>query len=456
MTTYAEQLAAFAIDLQRADIPAQIWNQAKLHFLDTLGIAIASSRTEFGAVALAAAQQLGEGHEAQAIGTGTPFPASSAALVNGTLAHSLDFDDTHIAAIYHASAPAFAASLAVAQARGASGKALLEAYIVAVELGSRLALAGGGQFHKRGFHPTSLCGTFAAAAAAGRLSGDGKQAVVDTLGLCGSMASGILELKESWLKRLHPGWAAHAGIVAAALGRSGFKGPRTVLEGGQGFYATHIEQIPTGSDSPAHDLGKAWMFPGIALKPYPCCHFIHAFVDAALELRQGVDLDDVVEIRCQLSPQLQPLVGQPRERRIRPPTIYDALFSVPYVVALALAKGRVDLASFYDEPLDDPAVLALAARTWCDDDPLSDYPAHFPGEVRLILKDGSTRTCRKPASKGSPDLPLTTHEVEAKFHANVAKALPRPRAEQIVAMVADLENVADIGRVIALCDTVRR
>ena len=448
--TWSQQLASFALGLRLEDVPPSIRAQAKLHFLDTLGIAIASSRTPAGQAVLAAALQLGEGREATVIGSGERLPASSAALVNGTFAHSLDFDDTHIAGIYHASAPAFAAATSAGQARAASGNALLAAYIVAVEIGCRLAVGGGGQFHRRGFHPTSLCGTFAAAAAAARLQGDDQPALVNALGLCGSQASGVLELKESWLKRLHPGWAAHAGLVAAALGRSGFRGPATVLEGDQGFYRTHIETLPQGATSPVHRLNEDWMFPGVALKPYPCCHFIHAFVDAALELRDEVRPGDIAQIRCQLSVPLQSLVGQPRERRIKPPTIYDALFSVPYVVALAFVKGRVDLAAFYDEPLDDPEVLALAEKTWCDDDPASDYPARFPGEIRLVLNDGSERRLRKPTSRGTPELPLSAHEVQAKFKGNVGSLLASDRTEQIIDTVMALESLADTGALLEL------
>ncbi len=447
----SERIADFALGVRYEGIPPEVITLAKGHFLDVVGIALASSRMDFGEAVLAGTQALGAGAGANALGSGQQLTPASAALVNGTLAHGLDYDDTHIAAIYHASAPAFAASLAAGQASGASGRDALLAYIVALEIGSRLAGSAAGAFHDRGFHPTSQCGTFAAAAATARLHGDSEITLVNALGLCGSMASGILELRESWLKRLHPGWAAHAGIVGASLARSGFRGPRTVFEGPLGFYASHIQRVPTGADDPTHALGQRWATLGIALKPYPCCHFIHSFIDAALALRDQVRIEDIERIDCPLTARLQPQVGQPRERRIKPPTIYDALFSVPYVVALALLQGRVDLASFYDQPLDDPKVLALAERIFCPDDPDSDYPAHFPGEVRITLRDGRQLRRREATSRGTPERRLSAAEIEHKFHANATRAVSVVQAQRIAALVWDLERLDHIDALVSAC-----
>ena len=152
------------------------------------------------------------------------FRLPAAALVNGTLIHGLDFDDTHIGAIYHATAPALAAALATGEAAQASGEELLTAFIAGLEIGCRLGLAAGGGFHDHHFHPTALCGAFAASYVAGRLMKLDAPAMVSSAGLCGSMAAGILELEGSWLKRMHPGWAAHSGIAAAAIAGSGFRG----------------------------------------------------------------------------------------------------------------------------------------------------------------------------------------------------------------------------------------
>ncbi len=453
--TESEKIARFALTLKLQDVPPDVLALAKEHFLDVVGIALASSKFDVGRAALKGARALGRGDEANAIGSGTPLPAASAALVNGVLAHALDFDDTHIGAIYHASAQAMAAVLAAGQANRSTGEEVLLAFVAALEIGCRLATVGAPDFHNRGFHPTALCGTFAAAAAAGRLYKAHQEALVSSLGLCGSQASGILIGGNSWLKRLHPGWSAHSALAAVALGQAGFLGPSSVFEATKGgFYLTHIQRVPEGDQLPSLGLGEPgqeWQTRGIALKPYPCCHFIHAFVDAALALRGQFDLADIERIDCPLTADLHKMVAEPREACIRPTIPYRALFSVQYVVALALARGRVDLATFHDEPLDAPDVLAIAAKTWCVDDPESDFPAHFPGEVIVHLKDGRTLRCRKPASLGTLDVPLSLDALKAKFKTNATRAVSADVADRLVEKVLSLEQAASLDEIMALC-----
>ena len=447
----SRKLARFSLSLELGDIPAEVVTLAKEHFLDTLGIALASSRFDFGRSILNGAQRMGTGDDAATIGFGQRLPAASAALVNGVLAHGLDFDDTHVGAIYHASAPAFAAVVAAGQANRATGSELLLSFIAALEVGCRLATVGAGVFHDRAFHPTSLCGTFAGAAAAGRLYKLDEESLVWALGLCGSLASGILERGNSWLKRLHPGWAAHSALCSVAMANAGFTGPETVLEGRRGFYSAFVQKIPTGTDLPSYALGQSWHTLGIALKPYPCCHFTHAFADSALALREQFDVGDVERVECLLSAGLHKMVAEPRETCIRPQTPYQALFSTQYVTAVALARGRIDLATFYDEPLDASDVLALAAKTFVLDDPDSDYPMHFPGEVVVHLKDGRVLRSRQPTSLGTPERPLSRATIEAKFFSNATRAISQRAAEKLAEAVLNLEDAESLDEIMTLC-----
>ena len=449
--TESGRFAEFALGLTIEAVPTEVLELAKEHLLDALGIAIASSGFGFGRIALEGVRGLGEGTQATAIGTGDRLPAASAALLNGMLAHGLDFDDTHIAGIYHAASPALAAVLPSAQANGSSGVEALLAFVASIETGCRLGVAGGADFHHRGWHTTGLAGTFAAAVAAGRLYGADQTALVRALGLCGSQAAGILEIGDSWLKRMHPGWSAHSALVAVSLGRAGFLGPSTVLEGPRGFYATHLQRVPVGEASPTYQLGETWQAMGIALKPYPICHFIHSFVDAALELRGQFALADVERIECPLSQMIHPLVWEPQAQSKRPKDPYHALFSVPYAVALALVKGQVELKNFYDEPLDSPDILALADKVWCVDDPLSDFPRRFPGEVRVTLTDGRVFAVRKAASLGSPDRPLSRDAIRAKFLANATRVIREEAAVELAEAVLHLEAERSLDRIMQLC-----
>lgn len=446
--TVSQRLADWVGRIELADIPAPVVTKAKWHLLDALGSAIASSGMDFGQAVHAAGRTLGSGTDSATIRFGTRLPAASAALVNGTLIHGLDFDDTHIEAIHHASAPALAAALAAGDAVDADGERVLLGYIVGLELGCRLSVAAHGAFHDHSFHPTGVIGTFAAACVAGRIRNAPAEALVNALGLCGSQAAGILELKESWLKRFHPGWAAHSGLIAVALGEAGFRGPATVFEGDKGLYASHLGTVP---EIELDDLGSRWMTADIALKPYPCCHFVHAFIDAAMDLHReyGFRPEDIVAIEAPTSERLLPAVAEPHARRAAPPTIYDALFSTQYAVALAIVTQRVDLASFYDDRLDDPAVLAVADKVHCTIDPLSDYPRHFPGELAIELTDGRVLRRRITASRGTAEHPLSDADIRAKFLTNAEREISAEDANAIVDLVTRFEQLPDVEAVLA-------
>ena len=452
--TEAQKFSSFALGLDLNEVPNELVDKAKGHLLDGLGIALASTGFDYGRSILAGAQALAGSGNATVFGFGAKLPPVNAALANGVLIHGLDFDDTHVTAIYHATAPALAAAFAAAEVSGSTGRETLTAYIVGLEIGCRLGRAAEGGFHDRGFHPTAICGAFAAAFAAGRLLGLNQDQMVWASSLAGSQAAGILETGgSSWLKRFHPGWAAHAGYSAAVLAKNGFVGAKTVFEGSHGIYQTHLQKIPQGDLTPSAGLRSNWQLAGIALKPYPCCHFIHGFVDAGLFLRERVAIADIERIDCPLTKRLHPLVGEPRDRRIKPTTPYEAMFSVPYVVALALVKGKVDLASFHDLGIDDPEVLALSAKVYIHEDPLSDFPAHFPGEVRITMKNGETIVRREATSTGTPERALTRDQIEDKFMSLATRVTGQARAREIADAVWRfdvLDNVADLARLCSL------
>ncbi|MBF8254064.1 MAG: MmgE/PrpD family protein, partial [Deltaproteobacteria bacterium] len=237
--TYSAIIGRFARELQLADVPDTVIGKAKLVFLDTLGIALASSTMDFGAMVTQVARKLGGDKQSVVIGSPHQVAAANAVLANGTLAHGLDYDDTLEEAIVHTGSCAWMTALAVAEAERASGKALLEAAIVGTEVLCKVGLVAPGKFHARGFHPTAICSTFGAAAAAGKLYGLNSDQCVDAFGICGSQSSGIIEYLAdgTWTKRMHPGWSAHGGVIACLLAQQGFRGPAKVFEGTHGFFS---------------------------------------------------------------------------------------------------------------------------------------------------------------------------------------------------------------------------
>jgi 2-methylcitrate dehydratase PrpD len=445
---YSEKIAAFVRALTFERIPAEVGAKAKLVFLDALGIALASSTMDFGLSALDAARALGGKRESRLIGTGEKVAAANAVLANGTLAHGLDYDDTLEEAIVHTSCSGAMTALAVGEAVGATGRQVLEAAIAAIEVMCKVGLVAPGKFHARGFHPTALCATFGAAAAAGKLSGLEAAQWVDAFGICGSQSSGIIEYLAdgTWTKRLHPGWSSHAGIVAVLLAQRGFRGPATVFEGTHSFYRAfagdqglHLERLD--------ELGKTWEIPRLTFKTYPCGSISHPYMDCALRLRKKYSLrpENIAEVVCRTAEGPVDRLWEPLKEKQRPVSGYGAKFALPYSIAVMLVRGKAGLAEFTDEAVRDEAVLQIAGKVRYELDPTIDYPRHLSGHVKIKLTDGTMLEDNQPYPRGGFELPLPPEDIEEKFRANAGLAVAGAKAEAIVAAVRELETLPKIA-----------
>jgi 2-methylcitrate dehydratase PrpD len=455
MTTHAQRLAAFAEQLQFDAIPPDLIARVKLHVLDILGIGLVASRMTYAQAIVETVRTWGGQPQSTVLYYGDRLPMPSAVLANGSFTHGLDFDDTHAESITHASTCVVPPALAVGEALHADGKALLTAAVAGYETVTRLGAAAPGQFHHHGYHATPICGAFAAGLVAGKLMGLGQEALTCTLGICGSQAAGLQAFLDdgSWTKRLHPGWAAHGGIVAAQLAARGFQGPKTVLEGRFGLFATHVGRDAFDPDRLARRLGQEWETGRISFKPYPVCHFSHASMDAALALQDQYRIrsEDIVAGEVLVPEAIVPVVCEPLAEKQTPTTTYGALFSLPFCVATNLVHGQARLDSFTEAALGDPQVLALAARIGYRVEPWPEFPHTFPGGLRLLLRDGRTLERREPINRGHPDNPITLTDVQAKFRANAAHALPAERIEAIIAVVEHLEALPRVADLMALC-----
>jgi 2-methylcitrate dehydratase PrpD len=448
MEPYSHALGKFIARLQLAQVPREVTEKAKLVFLDTVGIALASSTMDFGAMVLKVANKLGGAAESRLIGSPLKTAAANAVLANGTLAHGLDYDDTLEEAIVHTGCVAAITALAVGEQTSASGKATLEAAIAATEVMCKVGLVAPGKFHARGFHPTALVSTFGAAAAAGKLYGLSVAQWADAFGLCGSQSSGIIEYlgDGTWTKRLHPGWSAHGGVIAALLGREGFRGPARVFEGTHGFYRSfggaseyRLEKLL--------ELGTAWEIPRLAFKSYPCGSISHPYMDCALKLKQKHNPapQQIREVVCRTAEGPVHRLWEPLADKQRPVSSYGAKFSLPYSIAVMLVLGRAGLSEFTDEAIRNPEVLKLAAKVRYLLDPSIDYPRHFSGHVKIILDDGTVLEENQPHPRGGYEEPLSVEELYDKFRANARLALPEDRVEAILDSVLRLEQLPSIG-----------
>lgn len=441
--TLAEQLGDFAAGLRFEDLPEEVVRAAELHLADGVGVALAGSAHAFAGPVLQVVQEMGGHPQATVWATGERTSAAMAALANGTILHGLDFDDTHTEAIVHATAVIAPTAFAVGEWRRASGAELIAAAVAGYEAVVRIGLAAPGRFHAAGFHATGVCGAFGAAVAAGRLLGLTAGQIANALGIAGSQAAGIHEFSVdygSWMKRFHAGWAAHAGIIAAQMAGAGFTGPKTVLEGGWGLFATHL---PEGSWDPgvvADGLGSRWETPNLAFKPYPSCHMTHGCIDAARDLRAELDGQGIAAVRCEVAEGMVPIICEPWTAKQAPQSEYAAKFSLPYCVAVMLLTGELTVADFADDAIARREVLHLTQRTEYAVDPESSYPRGFPGVVSIATSDGRTLQRRVQSSRGTPGRPFGDADVRAKFIANASAGGHREDADALWEQISGLRT----------------
>lgn len=417
--TLSERLSEWGAALAPSDIPKALAAKTEAILVDVVGLCLAARRTDYVASVLAAAEH---GNHV-AIGHGVRLTAADAALLNGTAAHGEDFDDTFEGGPVHSGAVIVPAVLAAGERENLSGERLLLGMAAGIELLCRLGLVTPKAIHKAGFHPTAVLGSLAASFAVGVALGLEVKALKDTLGIAGSMASGIIEYlgDGSWTKRMHAGWAAQSGMRAAYLGRTGFMGPRKVLEGEHGFFKAFAPSMPPLYDKLFDGLGTRWVAETITFKPYPCGTMVQPYIDCALRLKaEGVKVADIKAIHCLTSDGYVHRLWEPLELKRRPPTSYGAKFSVPFGIALGLVRGHAGLADFSDETVVDETLLRISRLVTYEIDPNDPYPSRFTGHIRIETKDGQVYEARQDHMRGGIDAPLSRAEVDAKFLANAA------------------------------------
>ncbi|MEV4201583.1 MmgE/PrpD family protein [Micromonospora globbae] len=461
--TLSRRIAELAAQTQVDRLPADVVASTRLRILDTLGLALRAQHLDSSRAVMDYVTDQGGRPEATAIGVQDRVPAALAALVNGTLAHSLDYDDTHLPSVLHPSAGVVPAALAAAEKVGASGADLVAAVAVGLETCVRIGMAGYDQesrnstFFEHGQHATSICGALGGAVAAAMLHGLDADGIQSSLGVAASMASGIIEANRTGgtVKRLHCGWAAHSAVTAADLTRRGITGPPTALEGRFGFFQAFLHGT-FDADQVTAGLGERWAVPDIFFKPYPANHFTHTTIDAAAELRQrGVRPTDVESIEVRVPGPVIRTIGEPIDIKRAPQTGYQAQFSAPYAVTVGLFGGGglgAALEDYTDELATDPVRRELMAKVSVVSDPRCDaiFPYQFPAVLTARLSGGRTETVEVLANRGGDQRPLTDDEVGRKFADNASAVLPAAEVERLRTTVLTLDTVADVRALLHL------
>jgi 2-methylcitrate dehydratase PrpD len=445
----SQELAAFALAVQQghADDAAR---RMRVYALDTLAVTLAGSTSPSSAVMQRAVLAAAGKPEATVMAAGRVTSAWDAALINGAFAHALELDDDHRIAVLHPGAVVVPAALAAAEAAGASGLTFLRALLVGYEVACRLGEVYRGSLFDNALHPTALCGVFGAAAAAAVCLDLDEDAFVRALGIAGTQASGLTEWRAdgSWIKRLHPGRSAHAGVLSARLACEGFTGPASIFEGDGGFFRafTHGEAIDV--DAMTRGLGHDFRALGTAIKPYPCCRFEHGAIDLALEaVKNGVAPDDIASIAIRI------YHTNVLSYHTEPKNPVDAQFNVPFAVAVAFTNKAVRLADFTQRGISDPAVLRLAGRIEVteDDEFTAIYPQQYNVQMALDFRNGQTVTLHSGCPSGDPeaeryrqDPAAFAREVDDKVVALLGECGFAERTDDLRAYVDDLVSTPTI------------
>ena len=453
VATIAGRLADFAGGLRRDVVPREIFDKAKLLFLDMVGAALASATFDFGRCAVAGLLALGGG-AATVIGFREKLALRDAVLVNGILVHGLDYDDTSIYGRVHASGSCGTAALGVGGERGASGTELLLSYIAALECTVRLGAVAKGGFQQRGFHPTGVVGTFGATIAASRLLGLTSRETAMAQGIALSMASGSQEFatESAWTKRLHPGWAGVGGITAAALAKAGFIGPQLAYEGKRGLYNLYLADLAKQCDLnlATERLGTDWQIETIALKPLPACYFNVPTIDAAARLAEQYKLraSDIAYVKALLPQAAVQLVCEPESAKRRPHDSYAAQFSIYFTTAVALIRRRFTLDDLDDAALRDGEILSLADRVDYAVDDKTTFPKFYSGAVIVTTRDGRVLEAREDMNRGAPERPLGEAEITAKFAGAAERVFAPAKAARLAETILAIEKLDDAAALI--------
>ncbi|KAL1849873.1 hypothetical protein Daus18300_013130 [Diaporthe australafricana] len=436
--------ANFASSLSPSSVPHEVTETLKKLVLDYIGVALgAVSYADSTPAFLAALEKLsvGESGRSTIFGRGSTFTQSTASLLNGALAHSLDFDDTYAPGTLHPGVTVITAALAQAENMPdlAPGR-LLTALAVGYETVCRISKAAGMGGYAKGFHNTSTCGIFGAVAAISNLRGLSPGQVADAFGLALSKAAGSMQYLEngSWNKRLHAGFAAADALLCVNLAEAGVVGAAQAIEGKDGFLNSYAE----GADVSAlavEDLGARWELVETAVKPFPACRMTHGQIEMAAEFGRVARSEgkEVVKMVVGLPKPCWGLVGVPLPNKIHPETVVDAQFSSYYQTATSYLYG-LDLGWAVYEKRDDPAVRELCSKITAEVD---ESLKSFESTLSVEWGDGTKvrEVCLLPI--GEKERHIEWDGVKAKFQRLLVPVHGEEKAEKVAALIANLEEV---------------
>jgi 2-methylcitrate dehydratase PrpD len=437
-------------DLNYDALTTDVVDRVKYLFLDFIGVAARGSLSDSSGPVQKLILNLDHAQDgAVVIGTHLKANPSYAALANGTAAHSLELDDVVNEASLHPAVAIMPAALAAAHIAGCSGKELIAAITAGYEVMIKLGVALDPAAHyAQGFHPTGTCGTLGAAITAAKILKLNQKAMLNALGIAGSQAAGSMEFLSdgAFTKRLHPGWAAHSGIIAALLARENFTGPGTIIEGRFGFL--HAYSSGSKSGKVLQDWGDPWEVLHTSIKPHACCRYKQGSIDGILKIvrQNNLDASQIEKVILGILQAGFAIVAEPEEQKSNPNSVVDAQFSMPFGAAVAILYGKATLDEYTMANVNSARVKALMDKISCVKDPEleKEFPKKWPASVTLMTKEGKAYSTRIDFPKGDPENQLTWDELIDKFRNLVSPIFSKARQTQIIDKVKSLEQVADV------------
>ncbi len=432
--TLSSKLANFVFSTSFEDIPENIRIIAKYHLLDTVGCCIAATPYESSKKLVEYVLFEGGNCQASAIGVDKLVSISQAAFINGILARSLEFDDMCMPDL-HPSGVIIPTLLSVAEFTKKTGKDIINAISIGLEICIRLSRAGidsdfKSHFLEKGLDSSAICGLIASAAIAAKLLNKDLVKIEQAINISVSFASGLLEGNRTGgeIKKFQSGWAAQSAVNAAFLSEKGIRGPEQSLEGRYGLYSAFLD----GKFNPSaiiENLGSEWLCSDMRFKPYPSNYYTHPGIDGALKLRNyGIKSEDIKLIDLIVADPMLRAIGEPLERKQNPRNAYESKFSAPYTIASALIGGAglgLGNEDFTDELCLEPQrkLLMKKIKVSSNEQCNKIFPQHAPAILTVELKDGKVLKKEIFMNRGSKELPLTSEELVIKFESNICDIL---------------------------------
>ena len=443
-----DTLARFVAETDYSSISERALANTEMHILDTLGVALAAVSTPVATIAFDYCTRTGGASEASVWGTHLKLSVPMAAFANGLLAHALDYDDwdayIHVG---HPTSMLTAAALSLGEFAGASGKDLLKAYVLAIEIIAKIA-ANAPNVQDRGFHSTPVFGSIGAAVAAASLLKLEPERIKAALGIAASGAGGIHRQQGSMVKPFHAGNAARNGVEAVLLAQQGFTADAAIIEAPRGFCDTFFGPATCDYEKMITSLGEPYFLesPGLGLKLHPCSAPQFLAADAALHLKRehNIRFSDVAKIEVSIPPL--------RYQRHYHPEVKTGLrgkFAINYVVALCILDGKLEIETFTDAKANDPQVQQALSKVHVIVDKTIPEPGPYC-PVTVELTDGTRFAYTAKTAKGHPENPMTENEVLDKFRSNAKSVISEKQSKELIATILKLETVDNVRALVNL------